>query len=214
MMCTPCDSRDQGARQMKMIDLEPNMVLLPDIEDSTFIQAMTSVKPSVNKNDLEEYEKFTKLYGLSANTNTSANFELLFQTDDDYEYTSQQKSVNQQKNNIIYSNGSVPQLPQQPPTFRSTPPTYRFPTNYSPQQNTRSINSLPSSPPELVDVPEPDFGEEDSNLSGLPSAAEYFLSLLPTIQVPRNTNPNKSSSNTSSSTTTTSSREKKTLISN
>jgi len=62
-MMIPCSPKDPSAVQINMMSLEPETVILSDITEDTFIEAIKTTKPSVNLDDLSMYDSFTQMYG-------------------------------------------------------------------------------------------------------------------------------------------------------
>jgi len=63
---TPCDPSYPGAIEMNLMDLEDAQKLfVPAVTREHFLYALTRVKPTVNKNELTIYDKFTDMYGQS-----------------------------------------------------------------------------------------------------------------------------------------------------
>eukprot|EP01127_Copromyxa_protea_P010619 TRINITY_DN2599_c0_g1_i2.p1 TRINITY_DN2599_c0_g1~~TRINITY_DN2599_c0_g1_i2.p1 ORF type:complete len:283 (-),score=46.94 TRINITY_DN2599_c0_g1_i2:40-888(-) len=59
----PCAPGTRGAIQKTLMEIEPQLIQSPSISEEDFRSALKHVKPSVAKKDLEECEKFTKLFG-------------------------------------------------------------------------------------------------------------------------------------------------------
>lgn len=60
---TPCSPGDRGAVEKGWMDIEPEKLLEAPVDMYDMIRALEHTKPTVNKDDLLEIEKFTKEFG-------------------------------------------------------------------------------------------------------------------------------------------------------
>jgi len=63
ILFTPCDPNDLGAIPISLFDLNPEELLLPEIDEKSFETAVHNIKASVNAQDLLMQQKFTEMYG-------------------------------------------------------------------------------------------------------------------------------------------------------
>jgi len=75
----PTSSDDPMSSRMSIMDFNSaEEIVLPPIEMEHFQKAKATIKPSVNKEDLEIQERFTQLYGmLGSDTQQSAELPLI-----------------------------------------------------------------------------------------------------------------------------------------
>jgi len=59
----PCSPGDRGAVPMKLMDIPSELLQPVHISKKMFLKALTNSKPTVGKDDLEQYERWTKTYG-------------------------------------------------------------------------------------------------------------------------------------------------------
>ncbi|KAF0975506.1 hypothetical protein FDP41_005500 [Naegleria fowleri] len=62
-MLTPCSPGDPNAIEMTLIDVPSDKLLPPDVTKRDFIKALRTARPSVSKDDLHAYDKFTNDFG-------------------------------------------------------------------------------------------------------------------------------------------------------
>lgn len=65
-LLTPCSPADPGAIEMSLIDVPSERLLPPVMTYNDFLKALKIARPSVNQDDLLEYEKFTSDFGQEA----------------------------------------------------------------------------------------------------------------------------------------------------
>jgi len=79
---TPCDPDYPNAIEMNLMDFDDPQKLVVPILDKKHIQlALEHVKPTVNKNELLIYEKFTEMFGQSGQLDPSEDFKYNQMTD-------------------------------------------------------------------------------------------------------------------------------------
>lgn len=62
-MLTPCSPGDHGAMEMNWMQLEADELKEPMVSKGDFLRSLATTRPSVNQDDLREYEKFTSDFG-------------------------------------------------------------------------------------------------------------------------------------------------------
>jgi vacuolar protein-sorting-associated protein 4 len=63
-MYTPCSPGDNGAVEMELMQVQPEQLQPPDVTMKDFKSVLVRFKPSVGKEDLEQYETWTKEFGM------------------------------------------------------------------------------------------------------------------------------------------------------
>jgi len=59
----PCSPGDIGAKEVDVMQVDPDLILAPDVSKEDFYKALRNVRPSVSDDDLREHEKFTEDFG-------------------------------------------------------------------------------------------------------------------------------------------------------
>jgi len=59
----PCSPGDPNAIEMSLIDVPSEKLLPPKVSYKDFLKALKTSRPSVSKNDLKDYDKFTQDFG-------------------------------------------------------------------------------------------------------------------------------------------------------
>lgn len=59
----PCDARDRGAREMRLMQVPADNLSNPEVTPAHFDKALTTTRPSVAASDLRRHEAFTKEFG-------------------------------------------------------------------------------------------------------------------------------------------------------
>ncbi len=62
---TPCSPSDPGAIRMSLMSVEPDKLLVPKVTKNDFMIALTSTKPSVDRDNIAKHVKFTREKGQS-----------------------------------------------------------------------------------------------------------------------------------------------------
>jgi vacuolar protein-sorting-associated protein 4 len=62
-LLTPCSPADPDAMEMTLTDVPGDKLLPPNITKRDFMKAFATARPSVSKDDLYQYEKFTQEFG-------------------------------------------------------------------------------------------------------------------------------------------------------
>jgi vacuolar protein-sorting-associated protein 4 len=62
-LLTPCLGTDDNAIEMTLNDIPGNKLLAPRVTYKDFEKAIKNSKPSVSKDDLKQYEKYTEEFG-------------------------------------------------------------------------------------------------------------------------------------------------------
>ena len=62
-MLTPCSPGDPDAIEMTLIDVPSDKLLPPNVTKRDFVKALRTARPSVSKDDLFAYDKFTNDFG-------------------------------------------------------------------------------------------------------------------------------------------------------
>ena len=62
-LLTPCGPRDRGAMEMNWMQVEGNRLMEPNVTNNDFKAAMDRSRPSVNADDLQRFEEFTRDFG-------------------------------------------------------------------------------------------------------------------------------------------------------
>lgn len=64
-MITPCSPSDPDAQRMSLMAVDPEKLLVPKVTRNDFLLALTSTKPSVDRDNIARHEKFTQEKGQS-----------------------------------------------------------------------------------------------------------------------------------------------------
>ncbi len=62
---TPCSPADPEGMEMTLMSMDPDSLLVPKVKKHDFMVALTSTKPSVDKDNIARHEKFTQEKGQS-----------------------------------------------------------------------------------------------------------------------------------------------------
>ena len=60
---TPCSPGDPAAEEKTWMDIEPSQLMEPDVSMKDMLNSLQSSKPSVNKEDVEKMDAFTRDFG-------------------------------------------------------------------------------------------------------------------------------------------------------
>jgi len=62
-LLTPCLGVDEGAIEMTLNDVPSEKLLAPKVTFKDFEKSLKNSKPTVSKNDLNQYDKYTEDFG-------------------------------------------------------------------------------------------------------------------------------------------------------